>query len=104
MKLNLLQSRIPRGNEIISVFAVAVFMVYTWTMYVSFWNLPSWLMYLEIGEIFSIYAYAFLVNFLESILLLSVALLASLLFIIQLLSMKAGIFSTHVLRACVISD
>jgi hypothetical protein len=50
-------------------------LVYTWTVFASFWKLPSWLFFLKSTEIISIYAYAFLVNFVESILLLCVALL-----------------------------
>jgi hypothetical protein len=51
-----------------------MFLVCTWTLYTSFWKLPSWLFFLQAGEIFSIYAYAFVVNFLESVLLLLIAL------------------------------
>jgi hypothetical protein len=56
-----------------------MFLVYTWTMYTSFWKLPSWLFFLKVGEILSIYAYAFVVNFLESLLLLFIVLLPALL-------------------------
>lgn len=56
-----------------------MFLVYTWTLYSSFWKLPSWLFFLRIGEILSIYAYAFVVNFLESLLLLFIAFLPTLL-------------------------
>ena len=73
--LKTLQARIPDKRNIVIVFAVAVFLVYTWTLYTSFWKLPSWLFFLQVGEIFSIYAYAFLVNFLESLLLLLIVLL-----------------------------
>jgi hypothetical protein len=52
-----------------------MFLVYTWTLYTSFWKLPSWLFFLRVGEILSIYAYAFVINFLESILLLLIVLL-----------------------------
>jgi hypothetical protein len=52
-----------------------MFLVYTWTLYTSFWKLPSWLFFLQFGEIVSIYAYAFVLNFLESTLLLLMALL-----------------------------
>lgn len=51
-----------------------MFLVYTWTLYTSFWKLPSWLFFLQAGEIVSIYAYAFVLNFLESVLLLLIAL------------------------------
>jgi hypothetical protein len=41
--------------------------------------LPSWLFFLQVGEILSIYAYAFVVNFIESILLLLIVLLPAIL-------------------------
>jgi hypothetical protein len=56
-----------------------MFLVYSWTLYTSFWKLPSWLFFLQIGEIISIYAYAFVLNFVESILLLLIALVPAVL-------------------------
>ena len=56
-----------------------MFLVYTWTLFTSFWKLPSWLFFLQAGEILSIYAYAFVVNFVESLLLLMIVLLPALL-------------------------
>lgn len=56
-----------------------MFLVYTWTLFTSFWKLPSWLFFLQAGEILSIYAYAFVVNFIESSLLLFIALLPAIL-------------------------
>ena len=55
-----------------------MFLVYTWTVFTSFWKLPSWLFFLQAGDIISIYAYAFLVNFVESLLLLAVVFLLGL--------------------------
>jgi hypothetical protein len=55
-----------------------MFLVYTWTVFTSFWKMPSWLFFLQLGEIVSIYAYAFVVNFVESILLLVAVLLPGL--------------------------
>ena len=77
--LSALQARIPEKRNIVTVFAVAMFLVYTWTLFTSFWKLPSWLFFLQVGEILSIYAYAFVVNFIESILLLLIALLPAIL-------------------------
>jgi len=77
--LSALQTRIPDKRNIVTVFAVAMFLVYSWTLFTSFWKLPSWLFFLQFGEILSIYAYAFVVNFLESLLLLVVALLPAVL-------------------------
>jgi hypothetical protein len=77
--LNALQQRLPDKRNIVTIFAVAMFLVYTWTLYTSFWKLPSWLFFLRVGEILSIYAYAFVVNFIESILLLFIVLIPAIL-------------------------
>ena len=66
---NRLRSRFPDKQSIVAVFATAAFIVYGWTIYSSFWKIPSWLFYLRLSEIFSVYAYSFLVNLVESILL-----------------------------------
>jgi hypothetical protein len=65
---------LPDGKSIAGVFAWAAFLSYGWTLVASFWKVPSWLYYLTIGELFSIYAYSFIVNFLESLSLLLLAL------------------------------
>jgi hypothetical protein len=75
---NAFHTRIPDKRNIVTVFAVAMFLVYTWTLFTSFWKLPSWMFFLKLGEILSIYAYAFVVNFLESSLLLLIVLLPAL--------------------------
>ena len=77
--LDALHQRIPDKRNIVTVFAVAMFLVYTWTLYTSFWKLPSWLFFLQVGEILSIYAYAFVLNFVESLLLLFIVLLPAIL-------------------------
>jgi hypothetical protein len=66
---NRLKSRFPDKQSIVNVFATAAFIVYGWTIYSSFWKIPSWLFYLRLSEIFSVYAYSFIVNFVESALL-----------------------------------
>ena len=66
---NRLRSRIPDKQGVVAVFATAAFIVYGWTIYSSFWKIPSWLFYLRSSEIFSVYAYSFLVNLTEAALL-----------------------------------
>jgi len=66
---NRLLSRLPARQNIVNVFATAAFMVYGWTIYASFWKIPSWMFYLRLDEIFAVYAYSFIVNFIESALL-----------------------------------
>lgn len=68
--LKRLISRLPGKQNTLKVFGTAAFIVYGWTIYESFWKVPSWIYFLKLSEIFSIYAYSFLVNFVESILLI----------------------------------
>ena len=66
----LLIQRLPNAQHIWKVFAVIVTLVYSWTLFTSFYKLPSWMFYLTISQIMSIYAYSFSVNLAESILAL----------------------------------
>ncbi len=63
------RSRVPARAELVRVFAATAFLVYSWTMYVSFWKLPSWLYFLGLGEIASLYSYGFIANLIECLLL-----------------------------------
>ena len=63
-------NRLPKLSQIASVYAVIVLVIYIWTILWSFWKLPSWLFFLSIGEILTIYAYSFATNLLESLLIL----------------------------------
>ena len=74
-----LVARLPERRSITSVYAVAVFMVYSWTLLASFWKVPSWLFFLKLREILSVYAYAFVIDFAESLVLLFFMLLVGLL-------------------------
>jgi len=66
--------RLPHWQSILGVYATAAFVIYSWTILTSFWKVPSWLYFLSIGEVISIYAYAFVVAFLESLFVLGVLL------------------------------
>ncbi len=63
--------RLPDKKSILGVYAVIVILVYSWTLIVSFYQLPSWLFYLTLPQIFSIYAYSFSLNLAESLLVLA---------------------------------
>jgi len=69
LKMKRLLARLPDRQSVLYVYTTAVFMVYGWTLYTSFWKVPSWLFYLTLGEVLSIYSYSFVINFLESLLL-----------------------------------
>lgn len=66
--------RLPKWPQIAAVYSVIVLVIYAWTILWSFWKLPSWLYFLSIGEILTIYAYAFATNLFESLLVLCVPL------------------------------
>jgi hypothetical protein len=66
-----LVKRFPERQSILGVYAVIVLLVYTWTLGTSFYRLPAWLYYLSPSRILSIYAYAFPINFAESVLALA---------------------------------
>lgn len=64
-------SRIPKWAALAPVYAVIVFIVYSWTLLNFFWVYPSWLYFLNIGEILNVLAYSLATNFLESLVVLA---------------------------------
>lgn len=70
--------RIPALAQVLPVYAVAVLMIYSWTILWFFWKLPSLIDFLNIDEILSAFAYILAVNFLESLLVICVPLLLTL--------------------------
>ncbi len=88
MKLaKLFAGRLPNRQNILGVYAVIVFLVYSWTLVTSFYKLPSWMFYLTVGQILSVYAYSFSVDFLESILVLAGVLILDLTLFLALRNM-----------------
>jgi hypothetical protein len=67
----LFSKQFPDKKDIVGVYAVIVFLLYSWMLVTSFYMLPSWMFYLTIGQILSLYAYSFSLNLFESILLLA---------------------------------
>jgi hypothetical protein len=69
--------RIPAWGQVAPVYAVIVLMVYTWTSLWFFWKLPSWLFFLNSGEIVIAFAYALATNLVESLAVLCAPLILS---------------------------
>jgi hypothetical protein len=63
-------NRLPKAAQIAAVYSVIVFVVYSWTLLWFFWKYPSWLYFLNIGEIATVLAYSLATNFFESLLVL----------------------------------
>lgn len=74
-----LRKKLPPFHEISSLYATIVFLVYGWTSVAFFWKVPSWLYFLNLGEIAFIVAYVLSSTLLESVIILLVFVLACLL-------------------------
>lgn len=65
-----LLSKIPSSQEILPVFSLILFVVFSWTIYRMLFQIPSWLYSHTKSGIFFLAAYVFSFALLESILLL----------------------------------
>jgi hypothetical protein len=63
-------NRVPKLKEILPVYAIIVLMIYGWTILKFNYYVPSWLHFLNIGEILSVFAYSMATNFFESMVVL----------------------------------
>jgi len=71
-----MRARLPKFSEIVSVFAVIVFFVYGWMLWIVIWKIPSWLYLMSPSEIVASLAYSFNEVFWESLFMLGLLLLA----------------------------
>jgi hypothetical protein len=70
-----LRQRTPSWAQLASVFAVIVLILYTWTILWFLWKLPSWLYFLNAGEILMALAYSLATNLAESLVVFAVPVL-----------------------------
>ena len=68
--------KIPSPDQIAPVYAVVAVIIYSWGILHFFWRLPSWLFYSNLGEISIFFTYMIVVNFLESLFVLLIFVLA----------------------------
>ena len=73
-------ARLPGLQAILPVYAVIVVMLAGWTIAAFLWKVSAWLLLLNLGEIFTLFAYALTASFLESLLILLLLLALSFLF------------------------
>jgi hypothetical protein len=71
--------RFPSREQLAPVYAVAVLMLYTWTILWFFWKLPSWIFFMNAGEILITFMYSLATNFVESLIVLCAPILLCLL-------------------------
>jgi len=66
--------KLPKADQILSVFAVITAMTYGWTLVAFSGKVSAWSRFLNLGEILTIYSYSLLTDFIESIVVLSLLL------------------------------
>ena len=65
-----IKNKFPRLAQVYPVYAIIVILTYGWTIYWALWKLPSWLNFLPLAEIGSIFCYLMATNFIESLMAL----------------------------------
>jgi hypothetical protein len=71
--------RLPKSQAILQVYAVIAVMFSGWTITAFLRKLPSWLLTLNMGEIFTVFSYAMFTNLIESLMVLGLLLLSCIL-------------------------
>ena len=74
-----IKSKLPTRQEILPVFSVIIFFVFTWTLYVMFYYLPSWLGDMYTRDILILSTYVFAFALFESLIVLGGTVLLALL-------------------------
>jgi hypothetical protein len=72
-----MRKRLPEFQSILQVYAVLAVMFAGWTITAFLWKLSAWLLFLNPGEIFTLFWYAMAANFLESLVILLLLLVLS---------------------------
>jgi hypothetical protein len=71
------RKRFPEFSAILQVYAVIVVLLSAWTITAFLWKLSAWLLILNLGEIFTIFSYAMLIDLMESLIVLFILLLVA---------------------------
>ena len=59
--------RLPKLNDVLSVYAVIATMLFAWSTLLFFWYLPSWMHFMLLGEIAATFSYVVIASFLEGV-------------------------------------
>ncbi len=65
-----MRDRLPALKDLLPVYGVISCMLYGWTLVLYFWKFPSWLHFLDIGELLGGFSYAMLNCLAESLVVL----------------------------------
>jgi hypothetical protein len=67
--------RLPSKSEITPVFSTVVFIFFSWSLYRMFWQIPSWLYYLNVWDVLILAAYVVSFALFESLIVLGFVML-----------------------------
>lgn len=73
-----IKSKLPTRGELLPVFSIILFAVFTWSLYRMFYQVPSWLFYLSVWDVLMITAYVLGYALFESAVILGFIMLVSL--------------------------
>ena len=73
-----LESKLPSRQEVLPVCSVIVFIVFTWTLYRMFFQIPSLLFYMRVWDVLIIISYVLMFALFESVIVLGLLLIFSL--------------------------
>jgi len=79
-----LRVRLPSRQQVFPVFSVILFIVFSWTLIREFFQVPSWMKYLNLGDILVITAYVLAFALFESLLVLGFIYLLALIFPVKI--------------------
>jgi hypothetical protein len=68
---------LPESRQIFLVFGVALFIVHSWSIHTFLYNIPSFILYMNIGQIVGVFAYMMAFALLESLLVMGLLLFVS---------------------------
>ena len=60
----------PRSNDVFLAFGMAIFLISAWEIRAFFYKIPSFLLYMNVGQIAAVFAYMMAFAFIESLLVL----------------------------------
>lgn len=73
-------TKLPKNKEILPVFSTIVFVVFTWTLYRMFWQVPSWLGYMNVWKVIVLTSYVMAFALVESLVFLGFLLILTLIY------------------------
>ena len=59
--------RLPKPQDILSVYAVIMSMLFAWSLLLFFWYLASWAHFMTVGDIVGVFSYVMASSFIESL-------------------------------------